>query len=64
MLKKVMTYPDVFDEYAPDHFQEERTKTLQNFQNTVENIWKELQLQDKQQQIDRVKAVTKVTKGK
>lgn len=39
-LKKVITYPDVFEDKL---FQEERRNTLKDFQNTIENIWKKLQ---------------------
>ncbi len=45
-------------------FWDEYEGVVKDLKKTVENIWKELQLQDKQQQIDKVKAVTKVTKGK
>lgn len=58
ILKAVIKHPEAFGVEFEDEYRE-----IENtIKKEVENIWKELQLQDKQQQIDNVKAVTKVTK--
>lgn len=62
-LKNLMKHPEIFEDFG-GLVKKERDRTVKKLQTTVENIWKELQSQDKQQQIDKVKSVTKVTKGK
>lgn len=61
ILKNLMKHPEIFEDEGG--LKEERDRTLQELQTTVENIWKYPQFQDKQQ-IDKVKTVTKDTKWK